>query len=73
MENVLGIAVIMYIAGVIGCTAAGEQRTIGAGKALLFAVFASPVVAALIVLAYPTREEIAYYHWLKKREDISQK
>jgi hypothetical protein len=56
------IIVLIYLAGCACVAFAGDQRTIGMGKALLISVVASPVVGALLILAWPSREEYAYWN-----------
>ena len=63
------IALVIYLAGVAGCAVAGDKRTVGLGGGLALGLFCTPLVGAVLLLAWPSREEVAYYYWLKKREE----
>lgn len=69
MEDIQTIAILIYLAGVIGCGIAADKRTCGLAGGLAFAIFCTPLVGAILILAWPGREEVAYYYWLKKREE----
>ena len=63
------ILALIYLAGVAGCAVAGDKRTVGLGGGVALGLFCTPLVGAVLLLAWPSREEVAYYYWLKKRED----
>lgn len=60
---------LIYLAGVIGCGLAGDKRTVGLVGGLALGLLCTPLVGAVLLLAWPSREEMAYYHWLKKKEE----
>lgn len=63
------ILALIYLAGVAGCAVAGDKRTVGLGGGVALGLFCTPLVGAVLLLAWPSREEVAYYYWLKKREE----
>lgn len=58
----------MYLAGVIGTGLAGDKRTIGGLGAAVLAFFATPLVAAVLILAWPSRIEAEAYYKGKSEE-----
>lgn len=68
MKDVQTIAVLIYLAGVIGCAIAGDKRTCGLAGGIALGLFCTPLVGAILLLAWPSREEVAYYYYLKKKD-----
>lgn len=68
MNDFQTIAVVMYLAGIIGCGMAGDKRTIGAAGAVALALFATPLVGAVLLLSWPTRMEAEAYYKAKSDE-----
>lgn len=58
----------LYLAGCVATAIAADQRTAGPIQGFIMAMLCTPLVAGVLILAYPSREEIAYYQWLKKKE-----
>ena len=52
-----------------GCAVAGDKRTVGLGGGLALGLFCTPLVGAVLLLAWPSREEVAYYLFLKKQSE----
>lgn len=68
MEDLQTVAGLLYIAGVIGCGIAADKRTCGLLGGFALGLFCTPLVGAILLLAWPSREEVAYYYWLKKKD-----
>lgn len=60
--NDMEILILFYLLGCACVAFAGDQRTIGMGKALVMALVATPVVGAILILAWPSRDEYAYWN-----------
>lgn len=56
------ILAVNYLAGVACVAYAGERRTIGMFGAGMIALLASPIVGAILLLAWPTRQDAERYH-----------
>lgn len=56
------ILILIYLAGCACVAYAGDQRTVGMGKALAMALVATPLLGALLILAWPSRDEFAYWN-----------
>lgn len=56
------ILILFYLAGCACVAYAGDQRTVGMGKALAMALVATPLVGALLILAWPSRDAFAYWN-----------
>ena len=72
MEDLQNALIIIYLVGVVGVGFAGEKRTIGAFGAIALALFASPLVAAVLILAWPSRMEAEAYYKGKSEEAKAQ-
>jgi len=68
MNDLHSALIIMYLAGVVGAGLAGDKRTIGGVGAATLAFFASPLVAAVLILAWPSRMEAEAYYKGKSEE-----
>lgn len=68
MNDLGTIAIMVYLAGVVGCGMAGDKRTIGAAGAAALALFATPLVGAVLLLSWPTRMEAEAYYKAKSEE-----
>lgn len=68
MNDLHSALIVMYLAGVIGTGLAGDKRTIGGLGAAVLAFFATPLVAAVLILAWPSRIEAEAYYKGKSEE-----
>jgi hypothetical protein len=65
--------IIIIIFGVIhlgGCIFAAEQRTLGAAGGFLFGLL--PIAGPILILAWQSRADAAYQHFLKTGDDLYQ-
>jgi hypothetical protein len=54
--------IIAYLAGIACVGYAGDRRTCGIATAAIMAAVATPVVGAILILAWPSRDEYAYWN-----------
>lgn len=62
------ILLLLYLGGIVSVALAGDRRTIGMGPAALMALFATPLVAAVLLLAWPSRQDAEMYYKGKMEE-----
>lgn len=69
MEILQAAVALLYILGCVFTAVAADQRTAGPGLGFVMALFCTPLVGAVLILAYPKREEAAHYYRMKKKAD----
>ncbi len=68
MSDLQSAFIIIYLAGVVGTGLAGDKRTIGSVGAATLAFFTTPLVASVLILAWPSRMEAEAYYKAKSEE-----
>lgn len=69
MLELFPIFLLLYFACTICVVVASNNRQCNMGFIVFCALVGSPLFAALVLLAHPSKEEIAYYKWLKKQQE----
>lgn len=55
------LLLLAYLLGVAGVGYAADQRTCGPGIGVVLALITTPFVGAILILAWPSREQYAYW------------